>query len=249
MKQMPIKNKTFFIFFAIIILLLAGVAYLWQSDFLTKPVILMSPKEEQQWRAEQEQQVATIIKAGNLTSCDDVNYKSADGIDYETVCKNNIARDKALETLDPVWCKKLDNKLFQIADCEREVIFGKLAKEKNIAVCAVAFTPVLKTECENVYWSGQAITENKVTLCANTKNITLENNETINAQTHCEDNFWITKLITEPSKVDCAKLSAEYFQTDCETFQSAKKDTETSRFTVCRRILDPRLQFACERLR
>ncbi len=194
--------------------------------------------DEKTWRAEQEQSVAGLIRAGDITKCDDISYKAADGIAYKTVCINNIALKKALENGDYEWCKKLDDKLFSIADCNRQVVFAKLQKENNLSVCDSAPSPELKDQCIMGYWNQKAVSANDEVIC---KNIT-----DAQASGACKDNVLIEQLIKKPSSVQCTQFS-EGLKNDCEQFKLAKTATSTNRFASCRTILHPQLQFACER--
>ena len=243
------KNEKILIIFAVVIMLAAGFYYLWQSgffeDFFGKKFV--SQKDEEQWRRGQELQVASLIKTGDIAKCADVDYESADGIEYSKVCQNNIALKKAQETLDIFWCKKLDGKLIGVENCERQILFSKLDKEKDISVCAIAPSSNLKTECENAYWIQKAVADTNISLCAN-----LLTSDVNNMKEHCETNYYLEQLIKNPASADCAKFTSDNMKKDCELFQSsavAKANDPQTAFINCQRLLNPRLEFACERLR
>lgn len=250
------KNEMALIIFALIVLLASGFYYLWQADFFGKKFI--SQEDEQKWRREQELNVAQIIRAGNLTSCDDVNYKSADGVDYAKVCQNNIALNKAQETLDISWCKKLDGKLIGVENCERQILFSKLNKEKNLAVCDIAPNETLKKECQNGYWFTKSISDSDIVLCKNVVETAVAkteqataNNPEASKQTNvsrCEENYYLEQLIKNPASADCFQFTTDFMKKDCETYKSTAKNPKTL-FINCERLLNPRLQFACERIK
>src|SRR3989344_6926275 len=62
--------------------------------------------------------VARIVASGRLSRCAQVHGAVIDGIDYETVCRNNVSYRLAFKTLDPEYCKSLDDKLVPIEQCE-----------------------------------------------------------------------------------------------------------------------------------
>src|SRR3989344_782916 len=62
--------------------------------------------------------VARIVASGRLSRCAQVHGAVIDGIDYETVCRNNVSYRLAFKTLDPEYRKSLDDKLVPIEQCE-----------------------------------------------------------------------------------------------------------------------------------
>ena len=65
--------------------------------------------------------MANLIKTNDLSQCDKARGIVIQGIDYEVVCRNNVAFSLATLNLDITECQKLDDALFPIIDCERAV--------------------------------------------------------------------------------------------------------------------------------
>jgi len=223
------KTKLIYGIIALVVLVLIAVAIFGKKKFKTS-------EEERMWRAGEEQKVASLIRAGDFDACDKVSYKAADGIAYKTVCANNIALQKAVAELKYDWCAKLDDKLFSITDCKRQVMFQKLEKENTLSVCEGAPSRELKNQCTAGYWTKNAVEKNDGNLCTNI--------EETQASASCKDSVSIAALIKDPKNMTCDNFSAG-LKNDCEQFKEAKKDP-TKNFLACRTILYPQLQFACE---
>ncbi|MEK7630104.1 MAG: hypothetical protein AAB432_01835, partial [Patescibacteria group bacterium] len=141
-------SKKILIAVSALVILGAAFYFLYQAN----PALFMSKEAERAWRNNQEQQVASLVRAGDFDACANVNYKSADGVDYKNVCENNIALNKAIQTLDLSWCKNLDDKLFLVNDCELQVSIEKLTKKLDISFCNNISNSQTKKECEVRYW-------------------------------------------------------------------------------------------------
>src|SRR3989338_8744446 len=88
-----------------------------------------------------------------------------DGADYEAICRNNIASNKALASLEPKECAKLDDRLMLRADCERQVVMKALRQGKDVSVCSTVASVTVKSECETRYWSSVADKEKSSASC------------------------------------------------------------------------------------
>src|SRR3989338_5599179 len=79
--------------------------------------------------------VARIVASGRISQCAQVHGVIIDGIDYETVCRNNIAYQRALKTLDPEYCKGLDDRLISIEQCEAGILLEKINAGAALETC------------------------------------------------------------------------------------------------------------------
>lgn len=194
-----------------------------------------TPDEEQIWRNDQEMLAARIVASGDFEGCARIQYKTVDNVDYRIVCENNIALNKALATLDLLWCEKLDDYLVSKESCERQIMSQRMVREKDLRVCASISTKELKNECEVSYWIQKAITEKNISLCVKVPQ---------GARSYCEDMFWIEQLAVNPGAVRCDSLSAN-LKLDCEAIKLVMRDS-SQKMQLCGRILNIRLQSICQ---
>ncbi|MDP3794451.1 MAG: hypothetical protein Q8R13_00785 [bacterium] len=106
---------------------------------------------------------AAIVEADDLSGCDSLD-KNVDGVDYRTVCRNNIFLSRAERNLDFGACQSLDGVLLSIADCEDTVMALLIEREKDPAVCANA-PERLKPSCPSMYIRLTAAAERNPRLC------------------------------------------------------------------------------------
>ncbi|MBI5733106.1 hypothetical protein HY967_04100 [Candidatus Jorgensenbacteria bacterium] len=213
-----------------------GIIFYLVGEQIGFPGRERTPQDERMWRKGEEQKVAALIKSGSFESCESVNYASSDGIDYKIVCKNNIAVNKAIETLDMLWCGKLDNNLFSIDDCERRVIGQKLAEAPSLSVCNEAPRAAIKSDCETAYWLDKAIRDNNVGACANVEQAN---------QASCEEIYWAERLARDSKSIDCSTVVTS-LKVDCEALKLARRNPSQA-FQYCSRIGNSRLAIACGR--
>ena len=186
---------------------------------------------------EQQALVAEIIKTGQIERCAEAKGFIVDGIDYQTVCRNNIAFNLALSRLDLSSCSLLDDKLMSIEDCQQQVLLTKLAQENDLAVCDQAPTQALASSCQNAYWFQQAFEKQDISLCDKLTDSL--------AQTDCRDSNLIEQLILMPDDVSCNQFSEFLlFQNDCINFKEALEGD----ISGCDLIKDIRLQNTCREL-
>ena len=120
----PQQKKTSLIIGIVLLVLIAG-GLVWYSASRPAPASLAPGASS----AAFQQNVKSIIQSGDPSQCASVNVV-ADGVNYETVCKNNIAWNTAQANLDVAACNALDNKLMSIADCQSSVIAGLIVKRR-----------------------------------------------------------------------------------------------------------------------
>jgi hypothetical protein len=178
--------------------------------------------------AQIESQAAAIIKSGDVSQCSSID-RVVNGVNYETVCKNNIAWDKAQQDLDIAACNDLDGKLMSVADCQNSVIDGLVAKAKDFSVCG-KFSGPLKNTCENQYWSASAAAKIDPSLC---KNIISSSSA---ASMNCEYNIILNAPEGAVGAFQCSIFSGQV-KTDCENYQKGN----------CGSITFPGLIQACSR--
>src|SRR3989344_5835460 len=90
------------------------------------------------------------IQKSDLEECDNVRGQIVNGVDYGTVCRNNIAHRKALAEGNVAYCDLLDNVLMSKDACVKEVLAQKIAKEPSLGVCEDAQTEDQKEVCTAV---------------------------------------------------------------------------------------------------
>ena len=96
------RNKLKIIVLIAVIALIAVGAVL----YFLHPEWFMTKEKEKAWRLEQETKVAEIIRSGDASACNGVNYKGADGTDYQIVCLGNVYYNEAKSKLDISFCQK-----------------------------------------------------------------------------------------------------------------------------------------------
>lgn len=181
---------------------------------------------------------ASIIKSGKIEDCIELKDQIANGVNYQTVCTNNIAQNLAQTNLDIKACEKLDNKLMAIADCQQMVVAGIANKAGNPSACD-QFTSDLKTSCISAYWSSQAIKQKDPKLCSN---ITPSSEQVI---MNCQS-FVLTSLLTPVSST--STTASGLTAATCSLFTgSVKTDCNNYLKGDCRSLAFPPLQQVCQR--
>jgi hypothetical protein len=176
-----------------------------------------------------QQTTQSIIASGNAAQCSSVNTVVG-GVNYQTVCQNNIAWNTAQANLDVNACNGLDNKLMSIASCQNAVIVGLIDKEGSLSVCN-QFTGSLNASCVSNYWYITASKEKNPSLCAN---LLASSASSSQAALNCEDAVLTASVSTGTSTPSCA-LYTGTAKTDCMNYVN----------NDCTRITFPPLQQAC----
>ena len=228
-------SKKALIILGVIVVLGAAFYFLYQ----TNPTLFMNKEAERVWRSNQEQQIASLIRAGNFDACASVDYKSSDGVDYKAVCQNNIALNKATQSSDISWCKRLDNKNFKVDDCEKNIIFTSIRAGSGIEICNNSSEEV-KNNCYSFYWTEQAKQKGNINLCRNI--------EKIGDQPFCRDNYWIELLIKDSQRISCANFTSASLQNDCKALKSVfdKNSLQTTK-NICINIKNQDIRNICEK--
>jgi len=127
----------------------------------------LSPEEKVAKQAE----VHALIESGDFNQCNAARGLNIDGIDYEAVCRNNIAIKNAFTELDLKWCDELDNKLMLVQDCKDQILLNQASSTPNLEKCNQIFNPDRHAYCLAVYWTKQALAEKKTEVCTNIVNL------------------------------------------------------------------------------
>lgn len=226
-----LKDKKL-VFGLILALVVAGVLlYLFQSGYFAK---MQEAKrlEELKWRAGEEQKVSEIIARGDATKCDEVDYQSADGVDYTTVCQNNIVLNRAMGTLDPNQCSGVDGILLTRENCERRILEASVARDSSAELCA-RFSEPIQNECSGIYWQKTAILTGDEGECAAAPE---------GYQTLCRDAVRVDKFLKNQEGFNCESFEQGYHRNNCMLFESF---ISGERVPVCN-FDDPRFQSECQ---
>ena len=217
------------IFAVLLIIVAASVFYLYNSS---KNLASLPPPKQQE-------KVSEIIAAGDIGQCKRARGVVIDGVNYEAVCKNNIALQAAHASLDFSQCEKLDDNLMSIDDCKEKVLMEKLTKEQNISVCDMAPTQDIKTGCTNKFWIQKALAGQDEALCGN---VTPEFQQWI-----CKDSVALGELKSPNDIVAlrCGDLSS-FAENDCGQLKSL---IQREGATKCEGLFYPPILQACARLK
>lgn len=210
---------------ACFVIVVAGVAW-----YETRPPVLTDPIKI----AAHQASVAAIIARGDLNACNDMKAIIGD-INYYAVCVNNVAHDLAVKNLDPTYCERLDNQLFDREQCRQEIASRIAAKENNVEGCAALADQTARAECEITYWMGRAIKENATKLCNNIA--------TASSQTTCKDRV-LVEALAKGENISCDAFS-DVLRPDCEYFKKSLKVSVADIRTFCAGIGNIILQRAC----
>ena len=188
---------------SIVVLILAGSVGLWYYQ-------RTAPARERARIVRQQEMVAGIIAKGNIDQCAEARGIIIEGVDYETVCKNNIHIDRAYENNDLSACEKLDNNLIQVDLCKQRVIVQAIMSGTNKDICEANLSDPLKLLCLETYWTEQAVARDDIALC----NQLPESHQ--NAR--CKDNVLIEELVFKKKPTSCDAFSKS-LQSGCELFK------------------------------
>lgn len=173
------------------------------------------------------EEAASIIKSGDYSKCDSVS-RDVDGINYRTVCRNNIFSKIALESLDFTACDKLDNVLKSISDCKKIVLNMLIKKEGALSACEKVPSD-MNSFCSDVYWNFTAVNKLDPRLCAGISSAA--------GISKCQKNL-LSISITEDKDIDCSLFTENSVKSECAAYKSGKGKCDT--------LTDPALLHDCE---
>ena len=232
------SNRKLILIVSIIAVLVIGGFFLYRS----KPGIFMTREREAAWRVEQETLISGIIRGGNIAACDGINYKSANGADYRTICRNNIALNTALDKGAPENCAQVDDKMISRRDCELEAATKSFEAGGDESVCKKLSTTPTQEDCSRGYWITKGIRDNSAKSCDGAPNESEQNS--------CRDQFLLSELINVSStspKISCGAFVNSNFRQDCDKFQRAMTlQNSVARKSACGLIADIGLRLACQ---
>jgi hypothetical protein len=171
------------------------------------------------------QAAQAIIQSGDAAKCASVN-SVVGGVNYETVCRNNIAWNAAQANLDISACNGLDNKLMSIADCQDSVVGKLVAKNKTLTVCD-QFAGDLKNVCVSDYWSVLAAAQHDPSQCLH---LGASGSQ---ADLSCENNVLLSALSVGTSTPQCSLFNGAA-KTDCTNY--AKGNCQTFAFPLLQNL-------------
>ena len=215
-----------------VVVLLAGIVIYsgWRLSVSRLDNLVSKEQPSDKGDEAKQMMVAEIIKSGDIGQCVKVQGLFINGIDYEAVCRSNIARNQAVKNLDPASCDQIDNALFSKDECKFGVTLSKALQTSDVSLCAT-LSEAERPKCQLGYWSEQAVAKNDIKLCANVAEAS--------DQTKCQDQYYVKRLMVEPLAVDCGKLS-ETMRFYCQNYQTVMRSGKN-----CDDVSEIRLQAAC----
>lgn len=190
---------------SVFVLLLLGLGGFWYYQ-------RTAPARERARIVRQQEMVAGIIATGDLDQCAKAQGIIIEGVDYETVCRNNIHLNQARTVLNVSTCDKLENNAYAKDLCKQQIIFQSIVQGRNKDICNNSLPDQLRAFCLETYWTEQAVARDDIALCAKSG---------IDASvTRCMDNVLIEDLVFKKKPISCDMFSKS-MQPGCELF---KKD-------------------------
>jgi hypothetical protein len=218
-------------------LLGSALAILALATYLAWPLVELppppgSPPETIQERERRQQEmVAAIIRSGNIDGCVQARGVEISGLDYEAVCRNNIAYQRAFDDLDVTACQALGNSLMDAAECQRDVVRLQLRQRTELATCATLPDGWLKSFCLETYWRLRAVADRNPERC-----LALEEPA---ARLECQE-YTLVQVIIAGERPPCEVLTGDLAD-DCRRFRAAE-----TRRTGCTALRSGALRSLCE---
>ncbi|OHA84612.1 MAG: hypothetical protein A2408_03115 [Candidatus Yonathbacteria bacterium RIFOXYC1_FULL_52_10] len=153
-------------------------------------------------------EVSALVEQGQIDSCDQIKDTM-----YRTVCRNNIALNKAQETLDVSNCALLDDVLVPRVDCERSVVNAKALRDESVSVCDEMVVEEEKTACKDNFYLSLALKKNDQTLCDQAPE---------EKQSSCRDEFsFATVMSGGLATTQCDLFDDQKMEKDCNVLQGS----------------------------
>ncbi len=186
-------KKAFFVFLGVALM----IAVLWYAvDYFHKEKSLP-------------ERVAQIVAGGRIDDCEKIHGR-IDGVDYKTVCKNNVALKTALDNLDFGACGLLDGKLVTRESCEFEVLQKKISQKHSSTICDEVPSR-LKKACLDRYWFEEAVVGGGPELCKK-----MVSEEAIG---QCQKELLFVLAAQSPEKFSCTSFQKN-LQSDCSLLKN-----------------------------
>ncbi|HAT68853.1 MAG TPA: hypothetical protein DCS20_04560 [Candidatus Yonathbacteria bacterium] len=205
------------VFSVVVFVVLFTAIFLNMKPARTALETKLDPQEELMLQ----EQIAPLIKAGDMKACDQVQNDM-----YKKVCINNIALQKAEETKDISFCQYLDNELISRESCERQVISQKSIEREDRSICRETQNETLQKECEGSYFFGLAQKKQDPKLCDQDTDTTQAN--------QCWNVYHTQSMMNptsdgKPQPLNCALLRGDDAKADCATIAPAIKRGDTQK--------------------
>ncbi len=168
----------------------------------------LSAEQKKQNQATMEK-TASLVSAKDPAQCDLVD-KMVNGINYKTVCRNNIYYNMSADNLDFSACEKLVD--MSVDDCQKRVMLLSLSKEQGLSVCDKV-PEKLKSSCPDAYWNFMAISQKDPALCAKTS--------TPETNLGCQNNV-LVYLASQKESINCSFFEEKQVKSDCENYLKGK---------------------------
>jgi hypothetical protein len=156
---------------------------------------------------------ADLVNSKDPIQCDSVD-KIINGVNYKTVCLNNIYYNMSSDNLDYGACEKLVD--MSIEDCQKRVMLMSFSKEKDLAVCDKV-PEKLKLSCPDAYWNFSAVDQKNPTFCARTS--------TPEIDLGCQNRV-LFSLVMKKESFGCSSFSDSVVKNDCENYLKGNNSCE-----------------------
>ena len=184
----------------------------------------------------QQNAVARIIKGGNLDDCAAAAGVNIQGVDYEQICRDNVAAELALSHLDISYCEKISGDPSGARrQCVERVVLAKMRKDNDLKACDLATNEEMANLCRSWYWQEQSAISSDIKKC---DAITQPAEHTA-----CRDRFLFEALIKDYGAVNCADFS-ESLQRDCRVYKEIV-GSGTHNISACNDITIDELALNC----
>lgn len=151
------------------------------------------------------EKTASLVSAKDPAQCDLVD-RIVNGVNYKTVCLNNIYYNMSADNLDYSACEKLVD--MSVDDCQRRVMLLSISKGQNLDVCDKA-PEKLKLSCPDEYWNFMATSKKDPSLCAKTSSNEINSN--------CQSGV-LFSMVSRDAHIVCSSFSDSAAKADCENY-------------------------------
>jgi hypothetical protein len=223
--DLALKNKKYILAIVTVAAVLLCVKYLYfdRMNLFSEPSGPSADETEQRRRQDQKtmEETADLVKAKDPAKCDDVD-KIVNGINYKTVCLNNIYYNMSADNLDFSACEKLVD--MSVEDCQRRVMLLSISKEQNLAVCDKV-PDILKLSCPDAYWNYMATFRKDPSLCAKTASNEMNSN--------CQNGV-LFSMVSRDAHIECSSFSDPLAKSDCENYLKGKDSCALIKSSILR---------------
>lgn len=191
-----------------IIILGALSVALFLLVFVLYEKLKLGKEAESLTEAQIQEQTDSIIAEKNFEKCGQIKNDL-----YKTVCVNNIALNLARETNDISYCRKIDDKLISVKECEAAVLLPKSLTRRDVNICGETSDSSLREECEANFWPNLAVWHGSQELCGNASVQEDEDN--------CRDNYLMQKeAAADMVNFSCGRFQNSQTKKDCELYKA-----------------------------